>query len=135
MGTIRQAGLEMPPDNGLLYTLKQMGQVPFQPPNVRGWPGGRMWINTSTLLARVNTAGRLLDGRLPRVDGNRLSDEVNSADPAHVVDYWLNLLIQRPVAEDKKKVLIDAVSAGRFREDGVRQMVQLIVAMPEFQLC
>ena len=135
LGTIRQVGLEMPPDGGLLYALREMGQVPFQPPNVRGWPGGRMWINTSTLLARYNTATRLLDGRLPRADGGRLSDEVDPADPAKTVDHWLTCLIQRPVADDKRRVLIDTIAKGRDREAGVRQMVQLIVAMPEFQLC
>ena len=135
MGTIRQVGLEMPPDGGLLYSLKEMGQVPFQPPNVRGWPGGRMWINTSTLLARYNTATRLLDGRLPRTDGALLSDDAGTSDPKATVDYWLTRLIQRPVAEDKRQVLIDAIAKGRTHEDGVRQMVQLIVAMPEYQLC
>ena len=134
LGTIRQVGLEMPPDGGLLYALKQMGQVPFQPPNVRGWPGGRMWINTSTLLARYNTAAKLLDGRLPRTDGVPLSEEAG-LQPDHAVDHWLGCLIQRPVPADKRQVLIDAVRNGRNHEDGVRQMVQLIVAMPEYQLC
>ena len=135
LGTIRQVGLEMPPDGPLLNGLKQMGQVPFQPPNVRGWPGGRMWINTSTLLARYNTTTRLLDGRLPRVDGVRLSEDGGGTDAGKTVDHWLATLVQRPVADDKRQVLVDAVAKGRTREDGVRQMVQLIVAMPEFQLC
>ena len=51
--------------------LEKMGQIPFEPPNVKGWPGtfdGRKWINTATLLARYNLAIRLVDrvrGRLP----------------------------------------------------------------------
>ena len=135
LGTIRQMGLEMPPGGGLMYALKQMGQVPFQPPNVRGWPGGRMWINTSTLLARYNTATRLLDGRLPRTEGGRLSEDAGTADPGKTVDHWLARLIQRPVADGKRQVLLDALAKGRNPDDGVRQMVQLIVAMPEFQLC
>lgn len=32
--------------------LRQMGQQLFQPPNVRGWIGGRAWVNSSTLAAR-----------------------------------------------------------------------------------
>ncbi len=31
-----------------------LGQVPFYPPNVAGWPGGRSWINPATLLTRGN---------------------------------------------------------------------------------
>ncbi|HEV3097325.1 MAG TPA: DUF1800 domain-containing protein [Candidatus Dormibacteraeota bacterium] len=33
-----------------------MGQVLFYPPNVAGWPGGTSWINSSTLLNRINFA-------------------------------------------------------------------------------
>ena len=36
--------------------LRQLGQVPFAPPNVKGWDGGRAWITTSTLLYRYNLA-------------------------------------------------------------------------------
>ncbi|AHF92342.1 hypothetical protein OPIT5_20910 [Opitutaceae bacterium TAV5] len=35
-----------------LVPLRQMGQTVFRPPNVRGWVGGRVWINASTLAAR-----------------------------------------------------------------------------------
>lgn len=33
-------------------TLRALGQPLFYPPNVKGWPGGAIWINSSTLLAR-----------------------------------------------------------------------------------
>jgi uncharacterized protein (DUF1800 family) len=32
--------------------FRQMGQVPYDPPNVRGWVGGREWISAATLEAR-----------------------------------------------------------------------------------
>ena len=37
-----------------------MGQNLFSPPNVKGWPGGEAWINTSTLLARKQFLDRLM---------------------------------------------------------------------------
>jgi uncharacterized protein (DUF1800 family) len=37
-----------------------LGQNPFAPPNVKGWPGGEAWINSATLLARKQTVERLL---------------------------------------------------------------------------
>ena len=40
-----------------------MGQSLFNPPSVKGWEGGRKWINTSTLFIRQNTALYLLTGR------------------------------------------------------------------------
>ena len=36
--------------------MAPMGQVLFYPPNVAGWPGGSSWINSSTLLSRINFA-------------------------------------------------------------------------------
>jgi hypothetical protein len=52
-----------------------------------------------------------------------------------VVDYWLGHLIQRPVADEKKKVLVEALAGEPEKEQNVKKMVQLIVSMPEYQLC
>ena len=54
--------------------MRQMGQILFAPPNVKGWDGGKAWISTSTLLFRYNFANYLINGdailppnvRLPR---------------------------------------------------------------------
>jgi len=35
-------------------TLNNMGQLPFDPPSVFGWPSGTAWINTSSMLDRYN---------------------------------------------------------------------------------
>jgi len=35
-------------------TLNNMGQLPFDPPSVFGWPSGLAWINTSSILDRIN---------------------------------------------------------------------------------
>jgi uncharacterized protein (DUF1800 family) len=52
VGTLR--ALDVRPDAGLPFALAAAGmsQVLFAPPNVKGWPGGDSWINSSTLLAR-----------------------------------------------------------------------------------
>ena len=43
--------------------------------------------------------------------------------------------IQRPISPDKRQVLIDALNDQPQRPEYVRKMVQLIVSMPEYQLC
>ena len=43
-----------------LQAMAQMGQVPMQPPNVAGWPGGSLWLNTGTYLARLNYLNQLV---------------------------------------------------------------------------
>jgi uncharacterized protein (DUF1800 family) len=42
--------------------MRQMGQILFAPPNVKGWDGGKEWISTSTLLFRYNFANYLVNG-------------------------------------------------------------------------
>jgi uncharacterized protein (DUF1800 family) len=39
-----------------------LGQNPFSPPNVKGWPGGEAWINSSTLLGRKQWIDRVFRG-------------------------------------------------------------------------
>jgi uncharacterized protein (DUF1800 family) len=41
----------------------RMGQDLFEPPNVGGWPPGRAWIHTRSLIARANFATSLVAGR------------------------------------------------------------------------
>lgn len=45
--------------------MRAMGQSLFSPPNVKGWDGGRAWINTNTLLVRYNFASYLVSGVVP----------------------------------------------------------------------
>src|SRR5262249_37769492 len=72
----------------LINQLEAMGQALFAPPNVKGWPGGTAWLNTSTILARHNfahavAAGNLRDtnryNRLPR-PGEALEREREAAE-------------------------------------------------------
>ena len=60
-------------------------------------------------------------------------DGADSADG--VVDHWVTRLVQRPIAAEKRRVLIDALGEHPTNEEAVRRMVQLIVSMPEYQLC
>src|SRR5690606_632767 len=46
--------------SALLDAMDLMGQNIMAPPSVKGWDGGRSWINTSTLFARQNTLSFLL---------------------------------------------------------------------------
>jgi uncharacterized protein DUF1800 len=52
------------PQQVLIPRLSAMGQPLFSPPNVKGWPGGTAWLNTSTVLERGNFAEALAMGTL-----------------------------------------------------------------------
>ena len=42
-----------------VFACAMLGQNPFSPPNVKGWPGGEAWINSNTLLARKDYLDRV----------------------------------------------------------------------------
>jgi len=148
VGTIRTLGLDMPGERAVSGALNQMGQVPLHPPNVKGWPGGHQWISTSTLFVRYNTAVWLAGGSgqfATMNQRNKFRGVAQAGDtgfrpstggtPEAVVDAWVQRLIGRPISAEAREVLIDALGGHPEREDSVRKMVQLIVSMPEYQLC
>jgi uncharacterized protein (DUF1800 family) len=58
----RTLGVSIPTGFTLFHVYRQMGQVPFYPPNVKGWDGGKSWINTATLTYRYQLARQLVLG-------------------------------------------------------------------------
>ncbi len=52
-GIRRFLPLELDNDQAQLLFQKVLGQILFYPPNVAGWPGGRSWIDSSTLMVRL----------------------------------------------------------------------------------
>jgi hypothetical protein len=53
----------------LIPELELMGQELFAPPNVKGWVGGKNWLNSATVLARHNFAQKVAAGQLPNSGG------------------------------------------------------------------
>jgi hypothetical protein len=62
----KEANYRPLPQETLVSRITAMGQQLFAPPNVKGWPGGRSWLNTSTVLERDNFAAALAMGTLWR---------------------------------------------------------------------
>ncbi len=49
-----------------IFIQRLLGQVLFNPPNVAGWKGGKSWIDTNTILARLKLPSILFGkGRVP----------------------------------------------------------------------
>jgi len=59
VGMSRRLELD-PPAVWLTYGTELLGQELFNPPNVKGWPGGMTWITTASFMHRGNLAGILL---------------------------------------------------------------------------
>ena len=71
----------------LLAGLRGMGQVPFQPPSVGGWPAGGAWLTTSAGLARLHLA-QLVAGHADLSAIERAPDKPAAIGDALGVDAW-----------------------------------------------
>jgi uncharacterized protein (DUF1800 family) len=78
VGTLRSFQFETGDVLPFAIVTAGLGQNLFAPPNVKGWPGGEAWINSSTLLARKQFLERLFRAEeMPREamkDGGRMAD-------------------------------------------------------------
>jgi hypothetical protein len=137
-----------------------MGQLLFAPPNVKGWPGGRSWLNTSTVLERANFAAALAMGTLwtappqrpaaaavktaeepappSAFDPARLLREEAVSRPDDIVRVLLDLYLPggvRPSAREKLTSFVaEGKPAGPALDRRVREAVHAILTMAEYQL-
>ena len=152
VGAIRMAGSYQTPtlgiervSNNMLY----MGQGLLQPPTVEGWHEGVEWIDSGSLVERVNFAAKELsntDSPGVRSIIDRLAESGDGLlSPSEFADGCVDLLGPIAVSDDTRSVLVDyAARQGdldlREREPGddseqrVGNMLRLIAATREYQL-
>jgi hypothetical protein len=126
-----------------------MGQGLLQPPTVEGWHEGVEWIDSGSLVERVNFAAKELSNtENPGVQAiiNRLAESSDGAlSPSEFADGCVDLLGPIDVSDETRTVLVDyAANQGdldlRNREPGdesekrVSNMLRLIAATREYQL-
>lgn len=61
VGIRRMLPMKFDKDDVLLLLQRSLGQLLFYPPNVAGWPGGKSWIDSSTLMMRMRIPQMLDD--------------------------------------------------------------------------
>ncbi len=60
VGTVRLLQLPVENKTKLVAAARALGQDLFDPPNVKGWPGGEAWITTYTLVMRQQILQRVV---------------------------------------------------------------------------
>lgn len=53
VGMQRQLRVNIKNQDSLMYLQRLMGQMLFDPPNVAGWPDGKDWVDSATLMFRM----------------------------------------------------------------------------------
>ena len=150
-GVARMAGAFSSPDwsiVNLALDANFMGQEILNPPTVEGWHTGTEWLDTGTLMERVNSAALLVgDSAQPGIKSiiGRLRENESSYEPAELVDACLELAGAVEVSETTRRELIDFASEqGELRLDSgmatpcaerrVAELLQLVVSTKEYQL-
>ncbi len=72
-------------------TLRGLGQALFYPPNVKGWDGGRAWINSSTLIGRANLIFDVVNDENTRYRGGPLDRWCKEHQLASI-DAWIEFV-------------------------------------------
>jgi uncharacterized protein (DUF1800 family) len=87
IGTLRALPFSRLPYKELAHTLALLGQDPLNPPTVKGWAGGKSWIDTQTMLVRTSFLNQIT-----RYDGStnaRMSKQLPNTTGQDVVN-WLS---------------------------------------------
>ncbi len=147
IGTARMLGTPKRSVGTLSDGMTTMGQSLFDPPSVAGWPGGRDWINTSTLFVRQNVCTYLITGKDPRkkkwnrkeigYDPMHLLDGLKSRASGDVVDHVVGFMLGDHTPASRREPLyafMNNTSKG-VTTDSMVGLLTLIAAMPEYQLC
>jgi uncharacterized protein (DUF1800 family) len=151
VGAVRSLNTPVRELGVLVAAVGAMGQNIFYPPSVKGWDGGRSWVNTSTLFIRQNILCYLLTGKLP-VGYDALSKDEPydpapllaqlatmdraDQDPERVVEYILRFSLGTQATRNRETLRAFIKQHGdRVTPEIITGLLLLVTAMPEYQLC
>ena len=160
VGFRRMIPLELQREDAILLLQRALGQVLFYPPNVAGWPGGKNWIDSSSLLLRMRLPllltsadefnigakddddvmmgmGKRGEGLLQLIGSTTNWDPfflaLKETSREKLAGTLQQLLLQVPVQSSTIK--IEAFADGLSRESFIRSYALHVMSMPEYQLC
>jgi len=150
IGTMRMVGDHLEPKPGLFFVAmepKYMGLDLMNPPTVEGWHMGREWINSGSLIDRINFASSMLGNtELPGVRSiiDRLMALGDVPSSEQFLDRCLDLLGPMDLAQETRGQLTDHLDAGGALKHGdeaeqsefsrrTGETLQMIATTSEFQ--
>ena len=164
-GIRRLLPMELENEQAELLFQRALGQVLFYPPNVAGWPGGKNWIDSSSLMLRLRipqiiTANEAVD-ILPKTDddvmmgqmkeaGIKRMKEVVKGGTATIAWEKVNAIFEKVPRESllpkisavvlQTKSQVGAAVLDKYlniasRENYIKSTIVNLMSTPEYQLC
>ncbi len=144
LGFIRQFRATNVNKQMMEYVLFQLGQIPFNPPNVAGWKQHQEWLNTSTLPLRQIFGTYMLNSEEEWVSID-FQEFINTYpapdDPEKLVHDILGDILPLSVSSDVEDELVEILQgSGKWSPNGpemearIKTLISAITQMPEYQL-
>lgn len=124
--TAHALGLQLAPADAA-RAASEMGQSLLRPPSVKGWDGGRAWIDTGTWLARHNHLVRFVDRGLA---SDRLPLDLATDEPDEIVRAIVERLFPEGIDDTLRRALRQAAEGA----GGLRRALVIAVTSPEHHL-
>jgi uncharacterized protein (DUF1800 family) len=132
--------------------LAKMGQSLLFPPNVKGWDGEEAWINANTVLQRFNLGMALATQRQEnefarRADLDSWIKKLGAQKASDVVEAYARMMLDGQLDPQARASMIEFMNRNEKNEptlftpspgmvnSRVRDMLHLMMSMPEYQLC
>lgn len=137
------------PENLIAYQ-KLLGQMLLYPPNVAGWPSGKSWIDSSTLMLRLQMP-QIWSGLKPLEVEPKSDDDVEMGmksaqkkmkgfkNPKIVIDWkkvedvFKSKNIEDYLLQRKSPALAKTIQ--QYSGSSVQSQIINVMSTPEFQLC
>lgn len=164
-GIRRLLPMQLEKDESQLLFQRALGQVLFYPPNVAGWPGGKNWIDSSSLMLRLRipqifSANDAVDimakadddvqmGQMMQAAAKKLKDAVKGGTAT--IDW---LMVNKIFEKTPREKLLENIAAtvlqtkgkvsnavlekylnSASRENYIKSAIVNLMATPEYQLC
>lgn len=138
------------PENLIVYQ-KLLGQMLLYPPNVAGWPNGKSWIDSSTLMVRLQIP-QIWSGLRPLEYSPRQDDDIDmgmksrettmnksfknpniTIDWARLEKVFADKNCEEYLIQNTKTLDMDSVK--NFSDKSIKMNIINLMSTPEYQLC
>lgn len=156
IGLQRTTGLNFEEEQTSLFIQRVLGQVLLYPPNVAGWPGSKNWIDSSSLLFRMQIPSLIFTDMQPEInaksDGDINTDYQTRKRSFRAKMDWESFAKDFPDKEPKLMTEVsdfllqvsptESVVQGiqdkiktNSKPEIVRKATMAFMMLPEYQLC
>lgn len=149
-GMMRMLPMQIQNPENLIVYQKLLGQMLLYPPNVAGWPNGRAWIDSSTLMLRLQVP-QIWSGLRPLEYSPRQDDDIDMGmksketalnksfkNPNITIDWnRVDQIFTRKNCEDyliQNPKSLDMNTVNNFSDKSTKMTIINLMSTPEYQL-